>query len=383
MWDFKSINVYYRKGVKITFFLCIFIFLLSSQAWARTIWKIGLDNRVDEFGLPGWDPNLDKDFINYQVPKNWNEVNWKSFPTYLWPSGVQFNPIEIHITYNYPKEYRDPILRIKAKSAVKNYSQRLIIEKGCDPNVPIGMADLPSQFTLFEFPLGYIRKGLDERNKIILKNQAITNDDYLYFDYLELDDQDQDGDGSLDSEEPEGDIDEDGIENMDDPDTATLFIRSWDGLIIKRITLDIQEQEEPKPFFTGLNLMDTNSPAFSTGLPGDVFFQFGFFKAAIQIPGEEDTILLHIIYPEDKIIYETARFYLYTGSGDWEDIPFEIIDENIISIFLEVNKEGRSDENRYSQEDTAMTIIGGLAYPEGVGINLDASKCFIGSLPIR
>lgn len=368
----------------------MFVFLFSSSTLAETIWRIGIDNNSDEeYEHPQSDPNLNQEIIKYRVPQDWDTRgmgDWKSFPCKLWPSealeGVQFYPKEIHITCDYSGEYRCPILRVKAKSAVKNGSQRLIVEKGGDPNYPLGMEDLPSsQFYLCEFPIGYIQKGLHEKNKIIIKNQSVTENHSIYFDYLELDDQDQDGDGSLDCEEIGGDIDNDGVENFMDSDTATILVQSscCEPKNNRTITLDIEEQENGTPYFTGLTLLDANSPDFPQEIPQGVFYPFGIFKAQIEWVGDIRQIMIGL-YPPTETIYETARFYLYSDNG-WQDLPVTI-DPNYISVSLEAGNTWEYDPNRKFQDNDGMIIIGGLGYPEGLGIALDKSNCFISTLAI-
>ena len=234
--NYMNYNGKKYSSIYVLFIICLFIIIFSSHASARLIWRIGKDNgSAREFGLPGGtgsDPSINQEVVIFSPPKDPNSFDWQYFPCKIWPLETSFNnlnPKEIHIIYEYPKDYRCPILRIKAQSAVMNLTQELIVLKG---GVKISQdLKLPSTYPtpedVPEIPLGIIQKGMHEENTLIIKNVSITEDNHsIFFDYLGLDDQDWDGDSSLDSEEIEGDIDEDGIENISDPDTATLLIQS-------------------------------------------------------------------------------------------------------------------------------------------------------------
>ena len=203
---------------------------------------------------------------------------------------------------------------------MSNFGQKIILLKG-KYEIPVGEDILISSYYLFEFPLGPIQKDFHENNKIIIKNQPLLENDNkpIYFDYLELDDQDQDGDGSLDGEEFEGNTDKTDMDNLEDkydPDTASILIESHDQSITKRIILDIEEEGVSGPYFQELTLLDQNSHIYSSETPGDIFFPYGLFSVKICISVEEGEISLRIICPEK--IYPLVQFYLYNESNGWQ-----------------------------------------------------------------
>jgi len=378
------------KGISIMWSILVIsllMILFSSHVSAKTVWRIGEnDGSASEFGLPGStgsDPAINQEVVQFSPPEDPNAYDWQSFPCKIWPQEASFNPKEIHITYNYPRDLRCPILRIKAKSAVKNFTQEIIVIKG---GVTISH-DLwlpsfyPTAGTTPEIPVGIIWKGLHEENTLIIKNVSLTADNHsILFDYLELDDQDldQDGDGSLDTEEIEGDIDEDGIENIADPDTATLLIEGKDSTKRKQITLDLQEKNGQGTLFTWLIPFDKNSPDISKRPPEGIFFPYGVFRAHIMdIPIETDTLMISIYTTEAQMIYDSVEFYLYE-ENDWRILPVEILSPQEIHLSIGIE---RGQENKDGNDSQEFTITGGLAYPEGLDIDLEnTGLCFIKSV---
>jgi hypothetical protein len=361
--------------------ISLLMILLSSHASAKTIWRIGEnDGSANEFGLPGStgsDPAINQEVVHFSPPKDPNAYDWQSFPCKIWFPKVSLNPKEIHITYDYPGYLRCPVLRIKAKSAVSSLTQGLIVIKGGD-TLSHDLWLTNKTFLTAEIPLGIIRKGVNEEDTLILKN--LSDNDSIFFDYLELDDQDldQDGDGSLDTEEIEGDIDEDGIENVADPDTATLLIEGKDPTKRKQITLDLQEKNGQGTLFAWRIPFNTNSTGFSKRPPEGIFFPYGLFKAHIMdIPIETDTLMISINTIEGQMIYDTAQFYIYE-ENDWRVIPVEILSPHALHLSIGIEKGQESKEGDDNQE---FTITGGLAYPEGLDIDLEnTGLCFINSV---
>lgn len=377
--DIKWERDQFMKGVY-SLMIFILLFTISPMTFANTIWKIGIDNNSNsEFGLPGVpgsDPNLSKLTVKYVVQQDTNSQTWRSFPSEIWPVDSSDNPKEIHITYSYQKEYKSTVIRIKACSAFKNFTQKAEVQKG-DPSCnPQGLT-LPSIYVPFEFPMGPMQKGYHDDNKIIIKNISLTDDNHpIFFDYIELYDQDQDNDGSIDTEEREGDLDNDGHENVIDPDTATVLIKGYDESKSEWFILDIMEEGDFKPYFTGLRPLDKD--LLPTEPQPGLFFPLGFFEATIKDAVNRDILRLRIIYPEYKTIYETAGFYVYFY-GNWEDMPLDIVAKNMVEISIGIDKERDYDPNAYSQEDGEIRIIGGLAYPSKLPITLDETSCFINS----
>lgn len=381
-------------SIYVLFYVLFMISLLmtrfSSSASAKIIWRIGEDDGKSlEFGLPGStmsDPAIDQEAVPFSPPNDPNSFDWQSFPCNIWPpeTFLNLNPKEIHIIYDYPKDFRCPILRIKAKSALRAFTQGLVVSKGgINLSQDLG---LPSFYTTIdkapEIPLGIIRKGLHEENTIIIKNVSLTSDNHpIFFDYLELDDQDEDGDGSLDSEEIEGDIDQDGTENILDPDTATLLIQSKYSEIRKHITLDLQEKDEWGPFFKCLILLDTNSPCIIKKPPDDIFFPYSIFRAHIDIPIEIDTLVISIYTPKDQILYNTLQFYLYEENV-WRSIPVEILSQNTLNLSIGLDSDQETKESDFNGDNNKEFIItGGLAYPALLNIDLERrGLCFIRTL---
>lgn len=364
----------------------LLMILLSSHASAKTIWRIGEnDGSANEFGLPGSigsDPNINQEVVHFSPPKDPNGYDWKSFPCKIWFPKASLNqnvplyPKEIHIRYEYPKYLRCPVLRIKAKSAMSSLTQGLIVIKG-DDTLSQDLW-LTNDFETLEIPLGIIRKGVHEEDTLILKN--LSDKDSIFFDYLEVDDQDldQDGDGSLDTEEMEGDIDEDGIQNVADPDTVTLNIEGKDPTKRRQIILDLQEKNGQGSLFAWLLPFNKESSDISKGPPEGIFFPYGIFKAHIMdMPIGTGTIMISIYALEDQMIYDTAQFYIYE-KDDWRFIPVEILSPHELRLSLGLERDQESKEGDDSQE---FTITGGLAYPEGLDMDLrNTGLCFIKSM---
>jgi len=364
--------------------ILLLMMLLSSHASAKTVWRIGKDNgSASEFGLPGGtgsDPNINQEIVSFSPLQDPNAFDWQSFPCKIWPQEANFNPKEIHITYDYPEDLRCPVLRIKARSEVNDLTQGLIVIKGGGDTLShdLGPPSIyQTKYTTCEIPVGIIRKGQHEENMLIIKNISPKVDNHylsILFDYLELDDQDQDGDGSLDYEETEGDIDGDGTENAADPDTATLLIQGRDSTKDKQITLDLLEKNEQGPAFSWLAPFDTNSPDIIKNTPGGFFFPYGVFRGHIDVPIEMDALTISLYTPEDQVIYDTAQFYLYEEDA-WRSMPVEILSLHALRLSINLNEVTVRKEGEYAGE---YTITGGLAYPEGLDIDLEnTGLCFI------
>lgn len=356
------------------YFVIILACILSyhHRVQARTIWRIGdpNNNTYEEFGIPDFDEYI----INYQVPENWNLIeNWSAFPRYLCTPDLEIPPEEIHITYNYQERYNSPVLRIMAKSGGGNFTQRLVILKGGSEIIDVDASPITS-FYLFEFPVGTIEKGVNKEDEITIKNESISGDNLIYFDYLELDDRDEDGDGAIDDEEllgdPNIDTDRDGIKDYKDPDTACIIIQTHDRSITKKIILDIQEQENNEAYFKGLILIDPNTSV--TLQPENSFFPYGLFRTDIMFANTIGDFSLKMIFPER--IYPMGKFYLYNNIDEWKDIPIEIIDGNCIISLIK-------GEDFYDYGE-GITITGGFAYIQKTDISLDKDQCFISSLSI-
>ena len=77
------------------------------------------------------------------------------------------------------------------------------------------------------------------------------------------------------------------------------------------------------------------------------------------------------------MIYDTAQFYIYE-EDDWRTIPVEILSPHEIHLSIEVERDRENKEGEDSQE---FTITGGLAYPEGLDMDLqNTGLCFIKSV---
>lgn len=369
------------KGICSVLVIFMLMILFSSHAFAKTIWRIGRnDGSANEFGLPGSigaDPNINQEVVHFSPPQDPNAFDWQSFPCKIWFPNVSLNPKEIHITYDYPGYLRCPVLRIKAKSAGSSVTHGLVVIKG-SVTISHGTWPITKIFQSAEIPLGIIRKGIHEENTLILKNVSET--DSFFFDYLELDDQglDLDGDGSLDTEEIEGDIDEDGIENAADPDTATLIIEGRDSTKRRQITLDLQEQNGQENLFAWLIPFGPNSTDIDKGPPEGIFFPYGVFRAHVMdIPNETDTLMISIYTPEDQMIYDTAQFFLYEAN-DWRVAPVEFLSPHELHLSIGIESAQKNKEGDDSRE---FTITGGLAYPEGLDVDIEnTGLCLINSV---
>ena len=97
----------------------------------------------------------------------------------------------------------------------------------------------------------------------------------------------------------------------------------------------------------------------------------------MDVPIETDALMISIHTIEDQMIYDTAEFYIYEGN-DWSAIPVEILSPHEIRLSIGIERNREHKEGDDSQE---FTITGGLAYPEGLDIDLrNTGLCFINSL---
>lgn len=385
---FKKCN----KGKHFSLLLVlVFFFSLISFTHAKTIWEIGEEDGFhDEF----YDPYLyNTSVFPFAVPADWNlpDKDWKEFTHVLYPPEFTLQPKEIHITGNYLKDYRCPLLQIKVKQSIsttpegiaRESTQDLVVLRRVNGKIlEIERKPVPNFFDFRSFKLGEINRNSPDSAIIILQNQTRAGESGkpIYFDFLRLDDQDEDDDWSLDDEEFEGDSDNDGSVDKGDPDTVSLCRKSDDRCFYK-IVIDIEEKEEPWPVFKKIGFYDQNSPLFhEKGVPEKSFFPYGIFKTTIGISPEEETIRLTIDYPE---VFPMREFYVLAHGEGWKKKEIEVDPDQtnrvLVHLFVE---EGVDQGENSAGEGTGrrtISIIGGLAYPSRMDVSPAGDECFIAS----
>ena len=224
-----------RKILKCAILIMILgSFFMYAYAEARHIWIIG-DTRWQEFS-----PQEER-VITYEVPLNWEEMqveanpNWGEFPLKLYSDAAMDNkPREVSINFEYPEDLNNPTLCIWAildPPAGLVIPHNLVICKGEDMIIEEPEIDNYFSVTYMDLPVGYIRKGTHEENRIILKVDSASDIPVVFYSLLlEVDDEDSDGDGVTDEDEADEEMSNDGA-------TAALPMKSYDPDKIKRIIL--------------------------------------------------------------------------------------------------------------------------------------------------
>ena len=342
------------------FFLLI-VFLDTAQADV-TIWQIGsLDDSSSEFIYP------DTNVIEYQVPQDWQNIigqpdpNWGKFPSGLFAfTDHEHKPREVGIQFNYPEEYNNPNLTIRATTVSVDPNIYLEIFKG---DLFIGKKPIFIPYSRYTFFLGYIQKGIHERNIITIRCRGPSNSPVI-FDMLSLsfDDTDSDGDGVSDTDE--GDCSQ-------DANSVCIPIRSYDPSMIKTISLYIATQDSVSPVFRDVIFLDPNSLNLPEWIYLHRYSPYGFLGFRIADIGTLDRIYFQISYMNP--VYASACFYAYQDANRWEKTDYEFIDGNTVQIFLNDGGVGDSD----GAMDGNINTILSLSYPRTLDVNIDNRGCFI------
>jgi hypothetical protein len=361
-----------KKSIQSTI-LIVFIasLLMDAHAQIRYIWRIGKSNVID------FSPQEEK-VIGYDVPLDWEEMlgeedpNWGEFPLDLYSEAAgDDKPQEVSVNFDYPEDLNNPTLCIKAildSPASQGTYHNLVICKGEDVIIGEPLMDEYPSITYVALQVGYLKKGTHEENRIIIKVDSSSDIPVVFYSlWMRVDDEDSDGDGV--SDEDEGDE-----EVSNDSATAALPIRSYDPNGIERITLHIEGEEGSTVRFREVRFIDANSSNLPGGLLSAHYFPYGFLDFRIEEVDPLGEVVLLLRYPER--IYPSARFYASQYTGEWQEIPFEIVNDYSVNIPLSDGGEGDYDGQKDGFINTQLT----LAYPQGFGVHIDKTGCFISEI---
>lgn len=353
------------------FFIPLFVFFSGIAQADIPVWQVGRWDTSGEF------VSSERRIIDYQVPSDWESLleqddpNWGMFPSVLYPcSEKENNPQEIRINFPYLKDYNNPTLIIMAKPYYidPNIKIRLVVFKG-ENELFIGDWEIEPYYSIaYYFNLGYIKKGLHEKNIITIKSTG-PSDNYILFDalYLYLDDDDSDRDGVSDNDEGDAYMDE---------STARLPIRSYDPdpLVKKSITLHLEKTEETSPAFFDAKFLDPNLLDFPESLCPDFYLPYDFLHFKVEGIEPGTSLLLQIGSTDN--LSPSVRFFTFQDTNDWQEIAFNFMDANSASMIL---NDGGADDSDREVNGHIHTILA-LLYPQGLGVQIEKKGCFINSV---
>ena len=361
-----------KRLIYIFFLIIFFTTPFFKNLWAETtIWRIGkLDDAFDEFIQSSL---IDCNVIDYTVPGDWqSDPNWGGFPRFLYPYDDQNHiPREIIINFEYFQDYANPTIGIRATMTSTDPNKPHVIDlcKG-DPrdDFQIGRESMkdPPFFFSYDFPLGYITKGVSERNRIIVRCRGPAGVPVI-FDTISLSlyDTDTDGDGVSDIDEGDFSL---------DPNAVCIPIKSYNPADLKRIYLHIDIPAGALPRFGDVRFLE---PAL-LGLPeNDLYFPYEPLGFTIQDIGTEENIDIHVGF--DDPLYSSAHFYAYQDTNIWEEIGFTFLDGNSAIISLHDGALGDSD----GATDGVIHAILTLSYPVTLHAQIEKGECFINTLKRR
>lgn len=355
-----------KKGIYIFLSIALFIPLLTRTPHARVIvWQVGdLDNSCRGFD------SVSEEVITYQVPQDWSlrlgqeNTNWEDFPATLYANGdSEHPPREIILEFPYPADYYNPILVIRASvpNPPQNVQNYLEVFKG---DIFIGdklLVALP--FYAYSFPLGSIKKGINEKNRIIIKNRGapesplVLDTIYLYFD-----DTDTDGDGVTDVEEGACSLEQ---------YIACIPLSSNDPRMIKRISLSVEQAKENGTCLRNVRFVDQNSLTIPVHPALNRYLPYGLIGFSIEEMASLNSISLWISFTDP--FYTSLKTHAYKSSGQWDEVAFDFIDGNTIEVILD---DGGMGDLREEKEGKIEAILA-LSYPLSLNENVEKRGCFI------
>lgn len=352
-----------------SFLSALLIFFLFTTVNAKDIW------RVESPADPYEDlPIANKGILHYHVPSVWESLPGyidSNFPSFLFASANdEDKPQEIRIDFSYLQSYNNPNLTIRAETPLKidpNNPYYLMIFKELFKGEVFYKKRMTERggFHAYEFPLGYIQKGLSHKNRIVIRTIGPPNT-FITFDSfrLYLDDTDSDGDGVSDVDE--GDASQ-------DRGTVSIPIRSYDPdpLIRHKVTLHM---EESIPYFQGVRFLDSNDLQPPDLLMHDKFLLLDILE--FKIKEMESLEYVHINIGYTDTLYPSLRLYAHQGPNIWQELPHEIIDSNTTRIILNDGGAGDFDKEK---NDTIHLILA-LAYPKEFDTTFEKNGCFIKSI---
>jgi hypothetical protein len=352
------------------FFIPLFVLFSRIVQAEIPIWQVGRWHTSGEF-VSG----SEKRIIDYQVPSDWESLlgqddpNWGVFPSVLYPcSEKENNPQEISIHFSYPEDYNNPTLIIRAKPSYldPNIKHSLVVYKG-EKELFIGERKIKTpSISLYSFTLGYIKKGLHEKNVIIIKSFG-PSDNYISFDllYFYLDDTDKDGDGVSDADE--------GKLYKDCNNLVRIPIKSYNPnpLVKKGITLHLEKTEEVSPAFREVRFLDPNLLNFPEWLCPDCYLSYDFLSFKVEGIEPETSLLLQIGFTD--ALSPSARFYTFQDTNVWEKMAFDFVDTNSASMVLNDGGIGDFDGEINGRIHTTLALL----YPQTLGVQIEKKGCFI------
>lgn len=361
-----------KETIKFSYIFILFfiIFPIRCVGAAIDIWKVGKPNVSGEFVFS------EKRVINYQVPSDWeilirqDDPNWGEFPSFIYPNNEQENnPQEIRLNYSYLSDYSNPILKIRARILyIADIHHNIQVFKG-DKEFFIDQDEIIiSSYQTYEFPLGYIEKGIHEKNSIIIRSTGPSNK-RIYFDNIQLylDDTDSDGDGVMDTEEGDAYLDQ---------TTAQIQIKSYmpNPVNKKNITLYLEKTGETIPVFREVKFIDPNLFNIPDSLCPNYYLPYELLSFKIEGIGPETRV--NFQFKSTEALSASSRFFAYQDANEWQEINFELIDANIASILLNDGGEGDLD----TVIDGKIYTILAFFYPEGLGVQVERKGCFLNTL---
>ncbi len=358
---------YINSNVNFITCLLSFIFFLHTASAEIIIWQIGdLNESCQEFVM------TDKKIVDYQVPQNWDSLlnkgspSWGEFPGVIYSKGSkEGNPQEIWINFHYLQDYGNPELAIRARID-PNTNCNLIVYKD---DIFIGRSlSKEDTFDTYFFPLGYIKKGRHEKNRIrislMYRGQTDTS---VFFDtlYVFMDDTDTDKDGVSDKDEGDCYLDQ---------ERACIPIKSRNPLMIERLSLHVEKPEGPGPYLREVRFFAPDSIILPDWLQYGQYLPYEFLRFRIGGIKEKERVKILIGYTD--IVYPSARFYFYQDDQDWRKMSFEIIDQINVEIILEDGGSGDFDDLADGNINSVFT----LAYPENLGVSPEKRGCFLDTI---
>jgi len=168
---------------------------------------------------------------------------------------------------------------------------------------------------------------------------------------------DMDRDGVLDLVEGTDDLDNDGIPDFQDPDTARVAATTGGG----EISFDLPEDQHPDITLSNVTAITTTHLSLDQETKPDNDFPFGLVGADITGIQQGETVIVTLILPTDVPVG-----YKYYGIASWHPIEFDSNDgDNRINVSLIDGGTGDRD----GKANCVISHLGGLAAPKTVIVN--------------